>query len=245
MLTKIRYQLNTIRQIVKDSYSSGRNVHFEIGEDLNTYRTVILNNISNSEKEIMENIVRPLKVISSGPFSISSSIALKLCDQLISLIPNEKKIFEEKNELQRIIPIASNIFIIHGHDTENLLILRNMLKERFHLNPIILREQPGKGRTIIEKFEQEAHNCSYAFALTTPDDQVENDDQMYFQTRPNVIFEIGWFYSRLGRDRVSILFKKGTKIHSDLDGIGRIEFNQSVNEIIIEIEKELIAAKMI
>lgn len=65
-------------------------------------------------------------------------------------------------------------------------------------------------------------------------------DAQYPQARPNVIFELGWFYGRLGREKVCILFKKGTKMHSDLDGISRIEFNNLINEKVIEdIRKEL------
>lgn len=57
-----------------------------------------------------------------------------------------------------------------------------------------------------------------------------------------MIFELGWFYGRLGRDRVCILFKEGTKVPSDLDGISRIQFSESVEEKIVEIERELISS---
>jgi len=64
----------------------------------------------------------------------------------------------------------------------------------------------------------------------------------YAQARPNVIFELGWFYGRLSRERVCILFKEGTKIHSDLDGISRIQFQDSVLEKAVEIERELVSS---
>jgi predicted nucleotide-binding protein len=41
------------------------------------------------------------------------------------------------------------------------------------------------------------------------------------------------------------LFKKGTKIHSDLDGIMRIEFAENVEEILPKLEKELKEAGLI
>ena len=102
--------------------------------------------------------------------------------------------------------------------------------------------EPGKGRTIIEKFEDEAQRATFAFAILTPDDFVSIDGKEYSQARPNVIFELGWFYGRLGRDRVCILFKEGTKIHSDLDGISRIQFRDSVLEKAVEIERELVSS---
>ena len=56
-----------------------------------------------------------------------------------------------------------------------------------------------------------APNVAYAFAIFTPDDIVRTQAREYLQARPNVIFELGWFYSKLWRGKVSILFKRGTK----------------------------------
>lgn len=163
----------------------------------------------------------------------------KYPEEILETTVKQKKIIEPKIPE---LPHNNNIFIIHGHDKYNLLQLKELLRERWKLNPIVLSSKPGKGRTIIEKFEQEAKNASYSLALFTPDDFVEINDDNYFQARPNAIFELGWFYGRLERSKVCILFKKGTKIHSDLDGISRIQFNDSIEEVIIEIENELLGA---
>ena len=69
---------------------------------------------------------------------------------------------------------------------------------------------PGKGLTLIEKFEEEAKLAVYAFVLLTPDENIQVNNLNYVQARPNVIFELGWFHSRLGRDKVCIIMKKGT-----------------------------------
>lgn len=142
-------------------------------------------------------------------------------------------------------PKGKAIFIVHGHDELNLYRLKDLLRERYSLDPIVLSSEPGKGRSIIEKFEDEAQRAAFAFVLLTPDDLITKNDAEYSQARPNVIFELGWFYGRLGRERVCILYKKGTKIHSDLDGVSRIEFTGSVIEKISEIENELIAVNLL
>lgn len=136
----------------------------------------------------------------------------------------------------------SKIFVIHGRDELNLLRLKELLLERWQLKVIVLAKTPGKGRTLIEKFEEEAQEVAFSFALLTPDDLVETGNGNYSQARPNAVFELGWFYGRLGRNRVCILFRQGTKIHSDLDGISRVEFSDSVLEKTNEIEQELLAA---
>jgi predicted nucleotide-binding protein len=79
----------------------------------------------------------------------------------------------------------------------------------------------------------------------TPDDQVFSRSGEAQQARPNVIFELGWFYGRLGRSRVCILSKRGTAIHSDLSGIVRVEFIENIQEAIAGIEGELRRAGLI
>jgi predicted nucleotide-binding protein len=71
---------------------------------------------------------------------------------------------------------------------------------------------------------------------------VSTESGEYTQARPNVVFELGWFYGRLGRNRVAMLLKEGTRIHSDLDGVSRIEFIRYVDEKLAAIESELGAA---
>ena len=143
-------------------------------------------------------------------------------------------------------PKTKTVFIIHGHDEVNLLRLKELLRERWHLEPLVLKNEPDTGRTLIEKFEQEAQRASFAIALLSPDDKVKDPEETdYFQARPNVIFELGWFYGRLGRGRVCILSKKDTKIHSDLDGIMRKDFTDSVEEKAAELETELRKVGMI
>lgn len=143
------------------------------------------------------------------------------------------------------IPNTKNIFIIHGHDELNSLKLKNILSDDFHLSPIMIASKPGQSRSIIDKFEIDASTCSFAFALFTKDDEVKNSNDIYHQARPNVIFESGWFTGRLSKHRVVLLLQNGTKIHSDLDGISRIQFHKDIKEKYKEIKDELEAANMI
>jgi predicted nucleotide-binding protein len=96
---------------------------------------------------------------------------------------------------------------VHGHDEVNLLKLRALIKDRFGLTPVILMEEASSGQTIIEKFERVASEAAFCLVLITPDDQVSSLQGEATQARPNAIFELGWFYGRLGRARVCILAK--------------------------------------
>jgi predicted nucleotide-binding protein len=143
------------------------------------------------------------------------------------------------------IPNTPVVFVVHGHDELNLLRLKEVLRERWRLEPLVLSGQPGRGRALIEKFEEEAQRAAFAFALITPDDFIQTPTGDYAQARPNVLFELGWFYGRLGRERVCIIYKKGTSIHSDLDGVSRIEFVETLTEKLHEIERELLTARLL
>ena len=150
---------------------------------------------------------------------------------------------EERSEAtEKLIHNSNKVFIIHGHDEARRRELEKILKEDFHLEPVVLLDKPNQGMTIIEKFEKYAVECSFAFALFTPDDIVsKGENDYYFQARPNVIFELGWFYSNLGRSRVCVLDQASEKsnIFSDLQGVLRIQFDKQISEKYKEIEREL------
>jgi predicted nucleotide-binding protein len=143
------------------------------------------------------------------------------------------------------VPLTKNVFVIHGHDELNTRRLTQLLQNQFNLNPIAMLSKPGMSRPLIEKFEEEAQTCSFAFGLFTPDDEIVNPANRYRQARPNVIYEVGWFIGRLGKHRVVLLLKQGTNIHSDLDGVSRIPFSDNVEDKFLDIQKELKAAKII
>ena len=142
-------------------------------------------------------------------------------------------------------PATNKVFIIHGHDELNTHRLTLLLQNHFHLEPEIIRAQPGKSRPLIDKFEDSANGCTFAFALFTPDDEILLKDGNYKQARPNVIFELGWFVGRLGRHRAVILLKEGAKVYTDIHGVSYIPFKESIEEKVLDIQQELMAADLI
>ena len=121
---------------------------------------------------------------------------------------------------------ASQVFIIHGRDTGTLALIARFL-ESLDLRPVILQEQPDRGRTIIEKFEDYAQ-VDFAIALFTPDDfgGLKGDDPQS-RARQNVVFEFGYFIGKYGRERVRALVKGDLKIPSDYSGVLNIRIDDS------------------
>jgi len=124
-------------------------------------------------------------------------------------------------------PSGHRIFLVHGHDETALQELARFL-ERLDQDVIVLREQPNRGRTIIEKFEDYS-GVGFAVVLLTPDDRGGPAslpfDQQQFRARQNVILELGYFLGRLGRSRVCALYREGVQIPSDYSGVLYVKLN--------------------
>jgi hypothetical protein len=142
--------------------------------------------------------------------------------QIIAPFVRDYKVYvESQGEVKPQLKISKSnkVFIVHGHDEAALQGLARFL-EKLGLEAIILREQPDRGQTIIEKFEHSA-DVGFAVILLTPDDVGGSikADVSDARARQNVIFELGFFAGKLGRGRVCLLRKGQVEIPSDLFGV--------------------------
>ena len=139
---------------------------------------------------------------------------------------NEKILTE-----QETIKNSRNIFIVHGHNEEMKLAVARTI-EKLRLNPVILHEQPTKGKTIIEKFTDNS-DVAFAIALLSADDIAykKNDtpESAKYRARQNVIFELGYFIGKVGRERVLALYEaeNNLEIPSDYNGVLFVAFDES------------------
>lgn len=140
-------------------------------------------------------------------------------------------------------PRGHKIFLVHGHDDGALHETARFL-ERLRQEVIVLREQPNQGRTIIEKFETYA-DVGFAVVLLTGDDRggaaASSESVLRPRARQNVIFELGYFIGRLGRNRVCALYTEGVEIPSDYSGVLYTKLDAS-GAWRLELAKELKAA---
>lgn len=220
-------------------------IHRDVAIAFNQLRLDVLEHVPPNMSQRFESWIQPLSERTSSSHPVDPETARMACAQLLAMLRMLLERSSEGDRLSRLLPDTSRVFIVHGHDRENALRLERLLKERWGMTPVVLADQPSKGRTIIEKFEDEAADCAFALILLTPDDLIEKVGSNYHQARPNVLFELGWFYGRLGREHVCLVYKRGTNIPSDLGGIGRVEFTDRVEECALELETELKAARML
>lgn len=151
---------------------------------------------------------------------------------------------------------TKRVFIVHGKG-RHVKDLKDMLKV-MGIRPVVLREQPSKGRTIIEKLEKYSEQIGYVIVVLTPDDMgnsvsyIRKYRKRYpdrgvlgaLKARPrqNVIFEFGFFAGKLGRNRICYLKRGNPIIPSDIEGLVYIPFKKSVRECRRRITRELRAA---
>ena len=104
--------------------------------------------------------------------------------------------------------------------------------------------------TIIEKFEKHS-DVGYAFILLTPDEvaylaaeasKPDDERRKEFRSRPNVIFEFGYFVGKLGRSRVCCLHTGDVSLPSDIQGMIYKNFRNGIDEVAYSILKDLKAA---
>ena len=113
------------------------------------------------------------------------------------------------------------MFIVHGHDDGTKETVARFV-EHLGIAVTILHEQVNKGQTIPEKFEEHGNDAGFAIILLTPDDvgaSKNEQDKFQHRARQNVILELGYFWGRLGRERVCVLYKEGVELPSDMQGL--------------------------
>lgn len=134
-------------------------------------------------------------------------------------------------------------FIVHGHDENARLALKNYLQNTLHWpEPVILAEKPSGGRTIIEKFEKHSANIDVVFVLLTPDDMGgAAGSTAAARARQNVIYELGHFSGKFSRTsgRVILLHKGNLELPSDLAGVVYIDISNGIPAAGEDIRKEV------
>jgi predicted nucleotide-binding protein len=131
-------------------------------------------------------------------------------------------------------PKSSRIFIVHGHDDGPKEAVARFVSALGY-QPVILHEQPNRGRTIIQKFREEAADVGFAIVLLTPDDETPTGHR----ARQNVVLELGFFLGVLGADHVAPIVKGRVETPSDFDGVLYTPYDAGWK---VAVAKELAAA---
>lgn len=125
----------------------------------------------------------------------------------------------------------TKIFISHGHNEIAMHKLKDFVRDRLHMEAVVLSEQPDLGLTIVEKLEHYGKACQFALILLTADDETKSGG---LRARQNVIHELGYFHGVLGRKRVLLLKEGGIELFSNISGLIYKEFPAGSIESVFE-----------
>ena len=198
----------------KESTAVGRYIHFDNFLD------------SRSLERFSPNVPAHIKRLRLYEERMNSSI--KSLKEILS----ELELYNKSSNVQRTSvnedasdnfahTFGDKVFIVHGHDDEAKETVARFV-ENFGIEATILHEQANRGQTIPEKFEEHASEAGFAIILLTPDDvgaSKNETDNPKPRARQNVVLELGYFWGRLGRGRVCVLYKGGVELPSDMQGI--------------------------
>ncbi len=145
----------------------------------------------------------------------------------LSSIKDRLELYEERaiaphsSSSRSAATAGTTIFVVHGRDEGPKQSVARFIQQVSNLGPVILHEQPNSGRTIIEKFEDNADTAAFAIVLLTGDDEggLSGSGERHRRARQNVVFELGFFVGRLGRTRVAVLYEEGVELPSDASGV--------------------------
>lgn len=250
-LQKLQEKMTEIDALQKMSYG---NESFQLWR--NSAETLLVHALGDEVAQTVE-----FKTISYWPPLIVSGMAESVYQEsyesglqrartaLQSIYDEVQEYFDDQNIEQKqaverqTLPLGKEVFIVHGHDNEMLLKVKEFLTKS-GLHPIVLREQPNEGRTIIEKFENEAASTGFAVVLLTPDDVGRDVNEVNGENpraRQNVVFEMGYFIGKFGRRKVAVICDPSVERPGDVAGVVYID-NTSGNDWKIDLMKELRAA---
>lgn len=162
-------------------------------------------------------------------------------EKLINLIETMKEDYEMMNHSLNVTQKKSNnkVFIVHGRDDDKLNEVE-LFVHRIGLEPIILREQASRGKSIIEKIE-EYSDVAFAIVVYTACDvgKYKNDEVLLPRARQNVVFEHGYMVAHLKRENVIALIENDVDIPGDWSGVLYTTFDKNWKQ---DIMKEMDAA---
>lgn len=142
-----------------------------------------------------------------------------------------------------------SVFIVHGWNTNVRYEIERYLRE-LRLDFRVMQDEAHGGRSLAEKFEDIANDCDFAICLLTADKTVWLDregKESAVLARPNVILEAGFFWGRIGRNRVAFLVEDdgNMELPSDIKGLGFIPIKGDLGETKLRLRKELENAGLI
>lgn len=160
-------------------------------------------------------------------------------------------------KIKEVLNAYPRVLIIHGRGDDGKQLRKRIYDESLLegqlegvQKPVIMNLTGSGAVTVPQVFEDLASKVSAAIVIVTADDvgafaRVQGEQtlsatqlKLDVRARENVWVEVGWFWGRLGRERIFLWLKDKIEIPSDLQGVARTEA-ESLSEAWKSIEQFL------
>lgn len=162
---------------------------------------------------------------------------------LPSEVKNVSRVKESSEKMMTKID-PRKVFIVHGRKQGPKDAVARFLAH-IGLTPLILHEEPSRGQTLFQKFQDVAASSNFAVVIMTPDDigGLEGEEPRG-RARQNVIFELGFFIAKLGPQNVCVLVDGDVEKPSDYGSVVYVPYGDNTNWK-ADLARELRAAGMV
>jgi predicted nucleotide-binding protein len=146
------------------------------------------------------------------------------------------------NSVKSVLSAYPRVLIIHGRGDDGEKLKKRIKEEsistgKLHgvAEPVIMNLSGSGAVTVPQVFEDLASKVSAAIVIVTADDiggfaRIKGNETvpataltLEVRARENVWVEVGWFWGRLGRERIFLWLKDKIEIPSDLQGVARTD----------------------
>jgi predicted nucleotide-binding protein len=200
--------------------------------DLTRWQASAMNLVQGVDKSLLDDITKLSAMFNKseifGALTSTMSVLVALAGsgaEMLTAIQPAPNISEPGPKDTKTLSKA--VFVVHGHDEAMKQSVARFISD-LGLSPIVLHEQPNRGQTIIEKFEQNAAQAGFAVVLMSPDDiggAVATPKMRRLRARQNVVMELGYFTGTLGRSRICVLISDDVELPSDYMGVAYTPFD--------------------
>jgi predicted nucleotide-binding protein len=147
----------------------------------------------------------------------------RIAIELAGRLEQRNKFINRTNDIPRLFAICS---------AEALDIAKAIRVGLEHVAQVVIWSDENifpPGGYAIEALEEQVNLADFGIALAEPDDLVLSRDRQSATPRDNVLFELGFFMSRLGRSRTLLLVPRNeeVKLPSDFKGLTPIFYQKS------------------
>ena len=163
----------------------------------------------------------PERPLPSGSLTHASfGLLLSDMEYILEVRANSELKFDVGIEVRGSAGSPARVFISHGRSSDWREVQSHIEKD-VNIATLELAQEPNKGRTVLQKLNEESGKCSFAVVVMTGDDDLGIGAP---RARENVMHEIGFFQAKYGLANVCLLHEEGTNIPSNIHGLVYVPF---------------------